>query len=238
MTGTAVTGPDAPRPAADRAFGGYLAQIAGRLAGPAGTRRDILAELRAGLADAADSHRAAGLDPGQATRAAIGEFGSPDQVARGFRAELSAAQGRRTALALLMSAPLIALLWAAAALASHLGAPLAVPWHWAGMPAGARLASHIAMIALVTAIGGALVTVASSGRLTRWLPGRPAASAAVAAAGTAAVDLTLLGALAAQAASTPGRLAAVPVAAAAAASLARFSFAARSARTCLTACAA
>jgi HAAS domain-containing protein len=228
-----VTGPAVPSPAGGETFGAYLAEIAGRLAGPARARREILAELAAGLADAADVYRRAGLDPAAAGRAAIREFGRPDQVARGFRAELSDAAARRTALSLLATGPLIGALWAAAALASHLGAHLTLPWRWPGMPADAQLASRVAAVALATAIASALVTLAGTGRLTRWLPGRPPASAALAAGGTATIDLTLLTVLAAQAASTPGRLAALPVTVAAAASATRLTLAARAARHCL-----
>jgi hypothetical protein len=204
------------------------------MTGPARARRDILAELGAGLADAADAHHSIGLNPAQAARAATTEFGSPDQVADGFRAELTAAQARRTALTLLTTGPLIGALWAGTALASDIGARLTPPWQWADMPAGARLAIHLAMIALATAIGSALFTVATTGRLTRWLPVRPSASAAIAATGTAAIDITLLTLLATQAASTPDRLAALPAATAAAASLTRLTLATRAARNCLT----
>jgi hypothetical protein len=226
-----VTSPAGRPGPAEQAVGSYLAEIAGRLTGPARARRDILAELGAGLADAADAYCSTGLNPAEAARAAICQFGRPEQVAGGFRAELAAAQARRTALALLLTGPLIGLLWAGAALASHTGA---VPWVWASMPAGARLASRLAVIALATAIGSALFTVATTGRLTRWLSGRPAASAAIAACGTAALDITLLALLISRAASTPGGLAALPAAVSALASLSRFTFATRAARTCLT----
>jgi hypothetical protein len=236
VTGAAVPS-EAPCPPGGEALAAYLAEVAARLTGPARARREILAELAAGLADAAGAHRRAGLGPAPAARAAIGEFGRPDQVAGGFRAELSDAAARRTALALLATGPLIGALWAAAALASHLGAHLALPWQWPSMPAGARLASHVAVVALATAITSALATVAGTGRLTRWLPARPLASARLAAGGTAAMDLTLLTVLGAQAASTPGRLAAlpvaVPVALAAAASLTRLTLATRAAGHCL-----
>ncbi len=230
-----MTRPAEPAPAGDEILGAYLAGVAARMAGPARARREILAELGAGLEDAADVYHQAGLDTAAAARAAIREFGSPGQVACGFRAELRDAAARRTALSLLATGPLIGALWAAAALASHLGAHLTLPWQWPSMPADARLASHVAAVALATAIASALVTVAGTGRLTRWLHTRPPASAALAAGGTAAIDLTLLTVLAAQAASTPGRLAALPVTVAAAASLTRLTLATRAARHCLAA---
>jgi hypothetical protein len=224
-SGAAVT-------AAAEPISSYLAEIAARLNGPARVRRDILAELGAGLADATDSYRAAGLDAAGAARSAIAEFGSPGQVATGFRDELAAAQARRTAFALLTSGPVIGTLWATAALASRLGARPVPPWDWASMPAGARLVAHLAAFVLLAAIGSTLVTVASTGSLTRWLPARPAAVATVAASGTAAMDLALLTVLATLAAANPGRLALLPVAAAAAASLTRCALATRAARAC------
>ena len=259
-----MTGPPGAAPAelpgpAERVIGSYLAEVAGRLIGPAGARRDVLAELGAGLADATDAYRSAGLAPDQAARAAVSEFGRPEQVADGFRAELTAAQARRTALALLRTGPLVGLLWLGAALASRIGAQLVAPWHWASMPVGARLVTHLAGIAFAIAIGGALVTVAATGRLTRWLPAGPgsrprwllarpgsharwlgarpavsAGTAAMAAGGTAAIDIALLVLLTTQAVSTPGRLAALPVAVAAVASLTRLTLTTRAARKCLT----
>lgn len=221
-----------PADPADPAIEAYLAAIAARLPGPAASRRDILSELGAGVADAADAHRGAGLAPAQAARAAIDEFGRPDRVAAGFRPELAAAQARRTAVTLLAAGPLTGAVWFAAVLASHVGR-LAPPWEWATLPAGARLAAHLAVIALVVAIASTLFTLAATGRLTRWLDTRPAASAAVAAGSIAAVDAGLLAALIVVVAAGPGRLAVLPLAAAGAASLIRLGLAARAARACL-----
>jgi hypothetical protein len=212
----------------------YLAEVADRLSGSARARRDIVAELEAGLADAADAHRAAGLSPAEAASAAIAEFGRPEQVASGFRAELTAVRARRTAFTLLATGPVIGFLWAGAVRINP-------PWrwaHWAVAPGGARLAAQFALLALAIAIGSALFTVAASGRLSRWispwLAARSASSAAIAATVYAAIDLTLLTVLAVLAASTPGRLAALPAAAAAAASLTRLSLGFFAARNCLT----
>jgi hypothetical protein len=51
---------------ADQVIGFYLAAIAAKLTGPAAARRDTLDELGAGVADAAETHRGAGLNPAQA----------------------------------------------------------------------------------------------------------------------------------------------------------------------------
>jgi hypothetical protein len=229
-----MTGPAGLPGTAEKAIRSYLAELADSLPGPAGVRRDIVAELGAGLADAADAYRSGGLDPACAARAAIAEFGHPDQVAVGFRSELAAAQARRTALIFMTTGPLSGLLWAIALLASHIGVRFAPAYEWAGLPGGAQLAIHVAVVILAVAIGSTFLTLATTGRLTRWLPARPAAAAAVAAAAVAAVDITLLTMLTILAASTPGRLAALPLAAAAAASLTRLGLATRAAaRNCL-----
>jgi hypothetical protein len=103
-----VTGPARLADPADQVIGSYLAAIAARLPGPATARRDILDELGAGVADAAETYRGAGLNPERAARAAVDEFGRPDQVAAGFRTELATAQARRTAVSLLAIGPLTA----------------------------------------------------------------------------------------------------------------------------------
>ena len=171
--------------------------------------------------------------PTPPTRTAIDEFGPPERVAAGFRAELAAAQARRTALTLMTVGPLTGIVWITAAVTSHVGR-LAPPWEWAGLPADARLTTYLAGLPLVAAIGSILFTVAATGRLTRWLPSRPAVAAAVAAISLAAVDVVMLAALAILGATTPGRLAAFPLAAAGAASLARLGMAARAVRDCVS----
>lgn len=230
-----MTGPGGSPGAAYDVIGVYLEEIAARLTGPARARRDILAELKVGLADAADAHRSAGLGPGQAAHAAVVEFGGPERVAEGFRAELAAAQARRVVLPLVAAGPLIGGLWVATAMAGGIGGRTVPSWQWAGTPAGARPVIHLAVIALAAAIAGALFTVATTGRLSRRLPGRPLVTAAIAAGGTAPIDLTLLALLAVQAAAAPGGFAAFPAATAAAGSLVRLAFAGRAVRSCLAA---
>jgi hypothetical protein len=213
----------------------YLAQIAAGLPGPGRAQAGILAELRAGLLDAIDAHRAAGLPDGRAISMALAEFGDPDQVAAAFRPELAARSARRTALALAATGPLIGLLWAVAALTSHIDLHPTALWPWAGAPPGSLLDVPLAVVA-VTAVA-ALFTVAATGHLTRWLPHRPGlapATAAVAGFGAVTADVILLALLAAELASAPGALTPAPAAAAAAASLTRLILARRAARRCLT----
>jgi len=219
----------------------YLVQVAASLAGPPRARRDIVAELRGGLLDAAEAHRRAGLPAAAAAEAAITEFGAPRLVADAFRPELTARQARRVALMLVATGPLIGLLWITAALASHVASRYALPWQWPWPP---PLSAAVFLLAagavLVTAWSG-LATVAATGRLTRWLPDRPriaAATAATAGFGAAAADLAVFALLAGQLATAPATLAPVPVAIAAIASLTRLTLARRAARRCLAARAA
>ena len=217
-----------------RPFDGYLAELTAQLPGPARARAGIMAELRSGLLDAADAYRSAGLPPAEAALAAVAEFGDPAQVAAGFRAEIAAGQARRVAVSLLVTGPLVGLLWIVTAAASHLSAGPA--WHWAGPIPGLGVGICLVAAAAGVTAWGALAAIAATGRLTRWLPARPRrapAAAAVAGYGAVCADGLGLALLAAGLATLPGKLALAPAAAAAVASLARLLLAGRAARHCL-----
>lgn len=214
----------------------YLREAADRMPGPQLARSDILAELRSGLLDAIDAHRAAGLPGLAATEAAITEFGHPRQVASAFRPHLAMVQARRTALAIAATGPLVGLLWTAAARASHITLRHAPPWQWPGAPPLSAAAFPAIAVALLILITSTVITICATGRLSRWLPASPRiAAAAAATAGFTAVaaDLAILALLASQLASAPGTLDPIPVAAATAASLTRLTLARRAARSCL-----
>jgi hypothetical protein len=237
--------PAAPLPRAGTGQGpgieSYLAEVAARLPGPARAQGDIVAELRAGLLDAFDARRSAGLPPAEAAAAAVSEFGDPRQVAGAFRPELAARSARRVAITLVATGPLIGLLWAVAVMASHLGIRHAPPWQWAGAPPGSLVAFPLAAGALAVTVWAALFTVAATGNLTRWLPFRARlapAAAAIAGFGAMTVDLIIFVLLASQIAAAPGTLAPAPVAVAATASLIRLTLARRAGRRCLAARAA
>ncbi len=223
-------------PAAGPAVEGYLAEITALLPGPSRVRAGIVAELRSGLLDATDAHRSAGLPPSQAALAAIREFGNPTQVAAGFRAEIAASQARRAAIALLVTGPLVGLLWIATAAASHLRIGLGLPWHWTGLSPGLGVGIYLVAAAIGITAWGAMLSIAATGRLTRWLPTRPRrapTAAAVAGYGAVSADGLGLALLAAELATVPGKLSLLPAAAAAAASIARMLLARRAARHCL-----
>jgi hypothetical protein len=214
----------------DHAISAYLDQVAATLPGAPRARRDVLAELRSGLLDATDAHRRAGLPADAAAETAIAEFGDPRQIAAAFRPELTITHARRVAFTLMATGPVTALLWSVTALGSHFGFRLAPPWQWAGLTPGAHLAVHLAAAAFVLTALTSLVTVAATGRLTRWLPSRPravSATAAIAGFSTAAANLAIFALLTSQILSAPSTIDPTPVTIAAAGSLTHLSLARR-----------
>jgi hypothetical protein len=214
----------------------YLAEIAARLPGPANAHSGIVAELRSGLLDATDSHRSAGLPPAQAVEAAIREFGDPDLVAHGFLPEIAASHARRVATGLLATGPLVGLLWIATAVASHVTIRAAMFWQWSMLPPGLGEGLGLVAVAVLVTAWACAVGIATTGRLSRWLPAGPRrAPLAAAIAGLGAVSADGLGLLllAAELAVAPGRLSPLPAVAAAAASAARLLIAKRAAGRCL-----
>ncbi|WP_214406517.1 permease prefix domain 1-containing protein [Pseudonocardia lacus] len=89
----------------------HLAELDRSLRGPDKARRDIVREVRDGLADAVDAYRRAGLDPHAAARRAVRDFGPVDDVVGLYQDELAAGQGRRTALLLAIALPALMLGW-------------------------------------------------------------------------------------------------------------------------------
>jgi hypothetical protein len=225
----------------------YLAEVGARLPGPARERAGILAELRGGLLDAVDAYRDAGWSApdtaaaaagtaSTAEAAAIEEFGDPGLIAAAFGPGLALGQARRVAVALLVTGPLVGLLWATAATASHIGSRHVPPWQWVGALPGSMMVFPLAA-AIAIAVWTALFTIAATGRATRWLPDRPRlapGAAAVAGFGAAGADVVLFVLLASQLTVAPGTLAAAPAAAAALASATRLFLAGRAACRCLT----
>jgi hypothetical protein len=178
---TARADPDVPT----RRVDAYLASIAAGLPGPRRRREAVLAELRDGLEQAADDHRARGLGPEPATAAAIAQFGDPRAVAAAFGGELATAYARRTIAQYLVTGPLVGIWW--------LLVLLPHPW-----PSG--LVALVAAIPVLPVIVPAVVmgagTIATTGRLMRWLPEtgpRRALAATTAVAALALIgDLILL----------------------------------------------
>ena len=217
-----------PQPAVER----YLTEVTARLPGSGRARSEVVAELRSGLLDAIDVHCSAGLPPAEAVQAAIAEFGDPAWVAGGFRTEIAAGVSRRAAFVVLVTGPLVVVLWIVTALASHLAPHL----QWADLSTGVKAGVLLVAAAAGVTACGALFGIAATGRLTRWLPALPRrapAAAAVAGFGAVGADALGLALLGVQLATAAGQLSPWPAAAAAAASTVRLLFARRAARRCL-----
>ena len=154
----------------------------------------------------------------------------PASSGPGSAPELAAATGRRVGLALLTTGPLVGMSWLLLAAAT---------WRWTGQepPAALGLVAALVGLALMVAVPAAVLSVALSSRLSRWLPTGPqvgATAAAVAASACVAGDLVLLGGLLASAV-LAGGLAWPAALLAAGASSTRLSLAGRAARRCLAA---
>jgi HAAS len=225
-----------PAAAPAQSVEGWLAELAGRLAGPRRVRDAVVAELEDGLLEAVEARTAAGLAEPAARAAALAEFGDPATVAAAFRPGLAARQARATVSGLLRSGPLLGLCWGATLLASGV-----TPWQ---RPHAGPLTVALPLVALLVVMIwlAALVTFATTGRLAPRRPGSPEPDvrlAAYTAAGAglvcAALDLTGLTTLAWFTATAPGAVAAAPAALAAAASLVRLSAAALASIRCLAA---
>ena len=189
-----------------------------------------MTELEDGLWTATIAYQTRGLPPEEAARAAVAEFGDPRIVGAGFGPELAVATGRRVGLALLTTGPLVGMSWLLLAAAT---------WRWTGQepPAALWLVATLVGLALVIAVPAAMLSVAVSGRLSRWLPTGPqvgTTAAAVAASACVAGDLVLLGGVLASAVFAGG-LAWPAALLAAGASSTRLSLAGRAAPRCLAA---
>ncbi|PZG13488.1 hypothetical protein C1I95_23580 [Micromonospora craterilacus] len=164
----------------------HLRQLADRLRGPRRLRADLMTEARHGLLDAVEAYRDSGLPAREASRQAVAEFGTPEQLAPAYQAELAVAALRGLALRILAFA-------AAASLAGDLT--------WRGSswsegprpPAGYLLLSQsvewIWAAAFLLGVAG-LVLVGATARSPR--PGLTTSARAV---GTMLTGAAVLGAL-------------------------------------------
>jgi hypothetical protein len=144
----------------------YVAQLRREVRGPYLPRRSMIGEIRDGLLDAAEAHRAAGATDSEAQRLAVDEFGPVEVVAGGVRAELAAVAARYLAgLVVVLGSAQFALstyTWTTAAAAQ--GWPAPAPWY--GVLSRAVDLSSFAFMGL------AAVAVLALGRGARLLPTR------------------------------------------------------------------
>ena len=141
----------------------HLAQLARNL--PA----DAVEELADGLTETYEHHLASGQPPTAAATAAITEFGEPAQITAAFTHH---SPGRRAALAMLATGPVLAACWAPSLITTH-------AWTWP-VPLAAGLALGVALLAVV----GVLAVAATS----RSYPGTRLGG--VGAVGIVALDTT------------------------------------------------
>ena len=141
------------------AFAAYLSDLASQLHGPRRRREAILTELRDGLEQATADRIATGLAPDRAASAAITQFGSPGAVADAFAGELTTAYARRTIACLIATGPLVGIWWL---LLLHPS-----PWRTGLIAFVAAIPVIPLIIAAIATAGG---TLATTGRLMRWLP--------------------------------------------------------------------
>ena len=200
----------------------YATAVTERLDAPADLLVDIRDEVADGLSLAIEDYCRRGLSPDEAARAAIAEFGEPNATAVAFGTEVRLARARRTGLALMVTGPVVGLLWISTALIAGLPARL---------PAGMLLWAVLAVVALAVAVGAGAseLAVAATGRLSRRLgrPGLASASAMVACGAALIADVTILSGVCVYALTGPGSLGPLPVVAAVLASLLRMSFTGR-----------
>lgn len=89
----------------------YVDELEADLRGPARVKARMIREIRDGLADTLDARLDAGLPPETAARDAVREFGTPAEVAPSCQRELTVAQTRHTAFALLVTVPVLLGCW-------------------------------------------------------------------------------------------------------------------------------
>ncbi|MDH2429576.1 permease prefix domain 1-containing protein [Sphaerisporangium sp. TRM90804] len=142
----------------------YVSTLAHALHGPARVRRDMLAEARDSLSDAAEAHLAEGLEPAAAERRAVAEFGTVGEIAPGYQEELTVQQGRRTAATVFIAVPLMTAMWSV------------IWWVFPDAPPGTMdtspgwfgpLSRFLDWFQLAMGVFGALALVALGGRARR-----------------------------------------------------------------------
>jgi len=208
-------------PAAVRVVEDYLAELAERMPAHAPLTPDMVAELRDHLVDTTVALIPDSPSPVAAARGAVADFGDVETVAGAMQPELAERKARRIGIALFATGPLVGGCWLAAV---FLSMNAASAWRW--------LPILVAPVLLIGAPASVL-TVASSGRMSRRLsPCTALAGRAVTVAGAAAAvgDLILLAGSAVLLV-LPGPLPApLPLALAVGASVARLAFVARAMR--------
>lgn len=213
--------------AAAPAVRAYVLELQSRLRGPSGLKARVVEEVVTDLESAAQKFIARGLGADAAAEAAIDEMGSAKSVADGFADELAVADARRVLRTLLVTGPLVGLWWFL----------LLAPTGWASRPG--ELISAIPILPFIAAgVLTAVLALATTGPLIRWLPEASSQRAVLAAVVVGLVcvagDLVVLTGLAVRLGTGAGSsLPTVLVIIAAAASLIRLPFAIAATSRCV-----
>ncbi|GAA2384764.1 hypothetical protein GCM10010420_03850 [Streptomyces glaucosporus] len=138
----------------------YAAALAAALHGPARARARLVAEVRDGLADTVAAYAGRGLPHDLAVRQAVREFGTAEELAPSCQRELTVAQVRHTARAVVLTAPLLAVCWYLILATDHGGR----------LPLAAKLLAFPLAGAAVAAALLAAAALAATGALARRLP--------------------------------------------------------------------
>ena len=160
----------------------YLLDIEARIPRWPLARRSALDELADGLLDAVTHYRSRGLDPDDAAARAVHDCGPASTVAAEFVQVLATGQARRTALTLLLSGPLIGLLWLMTLVPDQ-------------SPDALLLRIPVLGPLAVTAGATCLLTLLATGPAIRWLPKAcpcPRRATATACAAASVADVVVL----------------------------------------------
>jgi hypothetical protein len=165
----------------------YLAAVAACLPAGRRARQNMLAEIGDGLACAVDAHLADGAGPREAARAAVADFGDPRGLAGVLAHELAPATARWSGATLLVTGPLVGLVWVAAYRTRSA--------NWLSNIAAVLSGVPVFQLVMLVAIPAALVAMAGPyvhGRLT-LSPGLIPIAAIIATSAVVLGDATLVG---------------------------------------------
>ena len=164
----------------------HVAELDRVLRGPRAVKRSMIAEVRDGLVDAVADHRERGLDPERAATAAVRDFGTVRELAPLLQDELTARQGRHTALLLVVAFPALLVAW---------DAVWAVGDGWVppASPTVAALARAVDLTTVLTAAAAlVLLAVTFRGRpLPRWVTGLTGLVAALGILGCGGMSIVM-----------------------------------------------
>lgn len=132
----------------------YLTGLSRALRGPRRRKADLMAEARDSLVDAIEAYEAGGLSQHEAAEQAVADFGELDEVVPGYRSELGIAQGRRTAVLLVLVMLAQPIIW------------LEGVWSWnshpeSGTPIVAFLNQLVMVVGMLSIAGSVLALIAT-----------------------------------------------------------------------------